>query len=488
MNLPRSIRRWFRTRDYRLLRWGVPAILACIAWLVFGACLILWSSGKTEARYTVLADRALAGKDFETARVASQRLLALGREPRRKHLFDLALALGGLGRDKDAVALIGTIAPRDRPGFLPAHLFIAQTLLTKTNVTLAEINEAEQHLKHVVARDPQSLEANDLLGRIYIRLGKWEQAEKHLSEIVSVKPEVSLLLAAALRAQGDALGARSYAERAAKFHREKVEAAKVDLPANRLAWADATAMLEDYRTAFTILEGGWKQYENKAYLSPMGEVCAMWLEALVKARPHDLPSHVTLIQRGLECAPENETLLRRLIALSRMEGPEADTARTTINRLLSGGRAPAILHFALGLDAWQHNQPDEARKHFSLAFDSASQLPFVANNMAMILTMGDKPDLPRALTIIQSVLDRFPDNPGFRETRGQILVRLGRWQEAVADLEFALPKLPSTRTTHAALADAYRGLGLRDLASEHERLARGPADRKATPPASAKPG
>jgi tetratricopeptide (TPR) repeat protein len=488
MKLSRSIGRWFRTRDPRLLRRGLPAIFACLAWLVFGVCLLLWNPVKTETSYAEMADHALAGKDFETVRVASQRLLALGCEPRRKHLFDLALSLGGLGRDTDAVALLGTIAPRDRPGYLPAHLFIAQTLLAKTNLTLPEIAQAEQHLKYVVASDPQSLEANDLLGRVYIRLGQWELAEKHLSEVVSAKPETALLLAAALRAQGDAVGARSWAERAARFHREKVEAAKVDVPASRLAWADAMAMIEDYRTAFTILEAGWKQYENKAYLSPMGEVCALWLEAVVKNRPGDLASQITLIQRGLECAPQNETLLKHLIALSHLEGPEAQTARATLTRLLTAGQASAILHFTLGLDAWQHRQPDEARKHLALAFDSASQLPFVANNMAMILTLGDRPDLPRALAIIQPVLERFPDNPSFRETRGQILVRLGRWQEAVTDLEFALPQLPSTRNTHAALAEAYRGLGLRELAAQHERLAQGPSEQKVTTQPPARPG
>jgi len=488
MNLSRSIKRWLRTRDTRFLRRGIPAILACVAWLVFGLCLVLWSPAQTETRYAGIADRALAGKDFETARVASQRLLALGREPRRKHLFDLALSLGGLGRDKDAVALLGTIAPHDRPGFLPAHLFIAQTLLAKTNVTLPEIGEAEQHLKQVVERDPQSLEANELLGRVYVRLGQWELAEKYLREIVSAKPETALLLAAVLKAQGDTVGARSWAERAARFHREKVEAAKLDAPASRLAWADALAMVEDYPAAFVVLEAGWKQYENQAYLSPMGEVCALWVEALARTKPGDLASQITLIQRGLECAPQNETLLKRLIALSHLERPEAEAARATLTRLLSAGKAPAILHFTLGIDGWQHGHAEEARKHFALAFDSASQLPVVANNMALILTVGDKPDLPRALAIIQSVLERFPNNPSFRETRGQILVRLRRWQEAVADLEFALPQLTATHTTHVALAEAYRGLGLRDLAAEHERLAKGSSDNRAQTPPPPRPG
>jgi tetratricopeptide (TPR) repeat protein len=487
MNPPWTLNRWLRTRDFRRLRLGIPAILACVAWLAFAICLLLWTPRWAESGYGGIADKAMARRDFETARVASQRLLAIGHEPRRKHLFDLALCLGGMGRDKDAVSLLGTVAPLDRPGYLPGHLFIAQTLLSKTNVTLHEIGTAEQHLKYVIALAPHSPDANELLGRIYVRLGRWELAEKYLSEVVSARPQSALLLAAALRAQGDTVGARSYAERAVRFHREKVEAAKLDLPASRLAWADALAMADDYRAAFIVLEAGWKQYENKTYLSPMGEVCALWVEELARSQPRDLATQIGLIQRGLEYAPQNEILLRRLIALSHLEGPEAGAARATITRMLAGGNAPAILHFTLGTDAWQQGQTEEARKHFALAFDSASQLPFVANNMAMILAVGDKPDLPRALALIQPVLERFPANPNFRETRGQILVRLGRWQEAVADLEFALPRLSSTRSTHSALADAYRGMGLRELAREHERLAKGPSEEKpSTPPSAAR--
>jgi tetratricopeptide (TPR) repeat protein len=488
MKTARRFKSWLRSRDRRLFRRGLPALLGFVAWLVFGTCLFLWNSREAGSRYVGIAAKAMATKDFETARIATQRLLGLGHEPRRQHVFDLALSLGGLGRDKDAVSLLGVVAPLDSPGYLPGHLFIAQTLLAKTNATLQEIGFAEQHLKYVIALNPQSLDANELLGRIYLRLGKWDLAQKYLSAIVSSRPQTALLLAAALKAQGDTVEARGWAERAARFHRDKVEAAKLDVPASRLAWADALAMLEDYKGAFTVLEAGWTQYGNKAYLSPMGEVCALWVESLTRNRSSDMATQVALIQRGLEYAPQNETLLKHLIALSHMEGPEAEAARATITRMLTAGNAPAILHFTLAIDAWQHGRPDEARQHFGLAFDSASQLPFVANNMAMILAVGDKPDLPRALAIIQPLLDRFPNNPSFRETRGQILVRLGRWQEGVADLEFALPQLASTRSTHSALAEAYRSLGLRDLAAQHERLAKGlPEERtSAQPPAGNK--
>jgi len=70
------------------------------------------------------------------------------------------------------------------------------------------------------------------------------------------------------------------------------------------------------------------------------------------------------------------------------------------------------------------------------------------------------------------VLEKFPQNANFRETRGEVLVKLGRWQEAVLDLEYALPTLGSRRNTHAALAEAYHGLGSQELAAQHEKLAK----------------
>jgi Flp pilus assembly protein TadD len=140
-------------------------------------------------------------------------------------------------------------------------------------------------------------------------------------------------------------------------------------------------------------------------------------------------------------------------------------------KTLAEGKSAAVIHFALGLDAWQRGRVDLAREHFALSYESAPHMPEVANNMAMILAVADKPDLPRALAIIQSVLDKYPNGANYRETRGQILVKLGRWQEAVLDLEYALPKLSAKRSTHSALADAYAGLGSGELAAQHQRLA-----------------
>jgi tetratricopeptide (TPR) repeat protein len=325
---------------------------------------------------------------------------------------------------------------------------------------------------HALSLDPKFMGANELLAQVYIRTGQWELACQRLNEVVGKRPEVSLLLAAVLKERGDAAAARSWAERAARFHRERLEESKLDLPQHRCGWARALAMLEDYPQAFKILQEGWGYSRDRAYPPMIGDVCAAWVEAMAEKSFPDLQTRLTTVEKGLEFAPQNELLLKDLVRLSRLEGTEGQKARDALTRNLAEGKGTAIIHFALGLDAWQRGQPDQARNHFALAFDTAPQMPEVGNNMAMILALGDKPDLPRALGIIQSVLEKYPKSANFRETRGEILVKMGRWQEAVVDLEYALPILGSRRNTHSALAEAYRGLGSQELAAQHERLAK----------------
>ena len=69
-------------------------------------------------------------------------------------------------------------------------------------------------------------------------------------------------------------------------------------------------------------------------------------------------------------------------------------------------------------------------------------------------------------------LEQFPDNPGFRDTRGRVLARLGRNENAAADLEFAAARLAKPAETRMALAKVYDALGRTQLAEQQRRLAK----------------
>jgi Flp pilus assembly protein TadD len=122
------------------------------------------------------------------------------------------------------------------------------------------------------------------------------------------------------------------------------------------------------------------------------------------------------------------------------------------------------------VDAAARGQAEEARRHCEQAYKLAPHLAGSANNLAWMLAHADPPDLPQALTLVNGALERVPGNASFLDTRGHVLAKMGRWQEALADLELVLRERPDNPALHRILAECYRHLGQQEMAAEHQRL------------------
>ena len=474
MNVIWLIRMWFETRLYRRLWRSLPVLLVGLAWVGFAIALVFAKPAVTQSFYSALATRALAAQDFQTARVACHRLLLSWPGARGPGMFNLGLALFGLGQAPEGSALI-EVAAREKPGYVPAHLFIARQLLMQTTVTPVRVQQAERHVTQALEVDPNSIEAHLVLGRLYFQMRNWEAAKDHLEAVVLVRPETAILLASAAKADKDDIGARRWADRATEHFRGKIEKTKQENPMDRMAWATALSIQERYAEAVGILEAGRKKADSKVYASGMASIYADWAAQVAKTDSRNVALRLKLLQQGLECEPQSLPLLELLLPLTHLSGAEAKDADAMLTRMLAEGGSSAMLHFVLGNDAFQRGNTELAHKQFKLAFELGPNLPVVANMMALMLAVGKEPDLPRALAISQTVVEKYPNEPDVRNTHGTILVKLGQWEEGVKDLEFALPKLRVKGPTHASLAVAYRNLGLSDAANEHERLAREPA-------------
>jgi tetratricopeptide (TPR) repeat protein len=464
---------WVRTREWRGIWLGLPALAACIA-----ACVLVAlyaannaASGNSVQHYQAIAVSALTATNYDAARVACLRGMALGgtEKVRSEWLYYLSLAVGGKGHKKESADLLNAAAPLDRRGSPLAHLAAARDLLTATEPEAQTIGLAERHLQIVLLSDPQSVEANEMLGRLYINTGQWEKAEKYLKQALPMKSELALLLAVATQGRGDSYSANNWANAAvATFTGDLKRDAPRENPEDRIGWAQALMVVKDYQGALAVLNEGLNQSGSPIYRRPIADLCAAWAGEHANERA----GAAKLINRGLECMPQHPGLLKLLIDASHLAGAEGQSAHSTLNRLLAQGEPPALLHFLLGNDAWQRGHIAEAKTQMSLAFKAAPQMPYVANNMAMLLASDTPPDLERALATI--------------DTRGKILLKLGRYQDAITDLEFALPWLQAPESTHKALAQAYQPLGLAQLAQEHLRLAEAPSERSASVSATAR--
>jgi tetratricopeptide (TPR) repeat protein len=93
-----------------------------------------------------------------------------------------------------------------------------------------------------------------------------------------------------------------------------------------------------------------------------------------------------------------------------------------------------------------------------------------ASNDLGYLWADENRRLPQALKMIRKAVDAEPDNASYRDSLGWALYRLGRWDEAVAELQKASEKQPDG-VIFDHLGDAYRKFNQAEKAREAWRRA-----------------
>ena len=151
----------------------------------------------------------------------------------------------------------------------------------------------------------------------------------------------------------------------------------------------------------------------------------------------------------------------------------ADRQRYVERILGNGGIATSFLHYYLGVQDWKLGNRESAKSHFELACSLNPGFKVIGNNLAMAMAevSKDPAELDKALAIINDLIRQEPDNPFFLDTRGHVYAKMGKFKEAVADIERALPNARDKNAAHVMLADLYDQLGMADLAAKHRSAA-----------------
>jgi len=470
-------RLWFRTwfwwqgRDFLLLLGGLPALSLGAAAAVLSLFALLSPLHELDASYLGHARHAFKERDYATALLCYERL-APRAESRPDILYGLGQAAFAMGRVDQALALMQHLAPRDEKGYGEAHLWWGwHLLMSQPRAGDAERTLAERHLLRALEGDLKDRgRAHSLLGEIYLAKGNLEQAEIHLGKVIQQRPQLRLRLALLHAQRGNKDRARSEALLVVNHFRPRAQA-DVNNHFARLAWADATTFLEDYPAAVAILQEGLNGSNPGLYRETLARVYIAWHDAQLRDSKSEPGLRLNLLEKGLAQDAKNTELLNRLLAATQLSSGESDRARDMLHELVARGEGSAAVHFALAADAWRRGHKDQARVHVERAFQIAPHLPIVANNLAWTLAHQPEPDLSRALELSEAAIKQEPNNKNFRDTRGRILAKLGRWQEALPDLEASLVDRKDEAELHLLLAEAYEKIGVPAIAAAHRRLA-----------------
>jgi len=472
----RFARRRRETQARRRATWsfvkGLPALVVAVGGLV---CLLQSQLPQHESnirhRYLRAAQDALDAEDWERVDLLSRKLVAL--RPNDEFATYLLARSAAAADDTDrAGRLMQQIAPPDEPGFAAAQWWIVQNLAAQgAKMTVAQAGQIRRHLKQYLSARPKDAEARMLLGQAELALGQLEPALQQMQTAAETNPAYSLAVARVAARFGRSPVSRTHAHQACRWLEQQVYENPESVE-TRLQWVDALTMTGELSAAGDALASGLRLEDNSQLRSRLVQLSVTTFDVIAAKTfrsERDFQQQLALIDRCLPLAPGNLPLLQRLARLRFDPLDREQLASSLLQPYFDSGTAPALVHLVCGEELLRQGNEEAALAHIEQAHHKQPESAACLNNLAWMLAQRDHPDLDRALALIDRAIALAPHRAEYRETRGQILVRLQRFEEAISELRQGLAEPGSFTHTHAVLADAYDAVGQTQLASYHRQ-------------------
>jgi uncharacterized protein HemY len=446
---------------------GLPALFTLIL-LVF---MVLNSRDDFSREHLLRLEREaqshLDQGHFVEARLAAMRLMQDGEQNSRAILIE-AKALRGMGRESDALRLLSRIAPKDGPGYAPAHVIQATILLAQKN---PDVQVAFDHINKALLSDPASQDARELGARFAAGQKRWQTVLTHLDKMeLKKRPDLLLMKATALQFSGQEAAAVEFAHEAENALRGMSKSANANGSEVRFSIAVSLSLQRKFEEAVQWIIGSTHGNPTREERLLVGGIYLSWSRYLKQQPSGKRMEVLKLLEQGIQISPESQDLIMAFLGDCEELTSEPAERQRYVERILSnGGISSSFLHYYLGVMDWKQGNRDSAKSHFELASSLNPGFKVIGNNLAMAIASvsTDRAELEKALAMIDELLKEEPNNPFFLDTRGHVYAKLGKYKEAVGDFERSLPNARDKKSCHVKLADLYEHLGMKDLASKH---------------------
>ncbi|XZE53372.1 tetratricopeptide repeat protein [Planctomycetaceae bacterium SH139] len=440
-------------RSLKDLLFGAPALIAIvgIATVTFGG---QYAQQSSQQRYWRAGQIKLRDGDPQTAKLYLSKALSVSAQYREEITFGLAQAAEAEGDLSTMQTLMTSLASPGVTGYPSAHRYLAITMGSQIpEAPTPEYMEAWRwHLTH--ADQSESAKFQKFWGYYSIVVGDFPAAAIHLRKAAKEEPVLWLQVAEVESRTQNFEAVRSSLSRAEQFFRSEFQRDTSD-SRNRLLYATTLFYMGALDEAGRILRQGLEaDDENIQFRELLAAVMIRQYDAVIANDAAD-PTAFSLLALSLEYAPTNEAALRRLIQIACASPENLGQARRTARQVISSGKATAMAHFVLGSLEWIAGNQKLAELSMRQAIALDEGLGEVANNLAYLMLNEEEPNLDAALQLANQALASAPVNPSFLDTRAEILLAMGRLEEAAVDFLQALPNTQIPDEVRAKLADIY---------------------------------
>lgn len=460
-------------RSYRNLWLGIPAGLLGIV------ALTIAMVARLKADDVLPTYRRLAIKHFESgnlsqARTYLERVYRSGDTSDDVRYF-LAETLQAQGQEERARALFESLSPDDSYGYPEAHLLKAKGILAASSLMPGNDLLAAHHLEASRSKFEESADWLFLQAKLQLMTNQQKTGLKFLRAAAQKNPRFLYDLAVVCRElQERDLYEHSEIELAAardQFSRF-LDADPKD-PQTRLRLGELLTSLGEFDQAREVLKIGLGK-DRKTFGPAIAQVYLTQHDSMLRESTEPL-NRLEMLKYAVRADPKCVEAVRRLAFFGEEPGATAETRVEAIRYLqgmVTSGIGAPLAHLALGSKAWADNKSQEAMFHLNSAYELDPTMSVLANNLAWVIAHQKVPQLEHALSIINSVLKKHPNVAAYRDTRGQILIKMQRWDDALKDLQFALREMPNSPDLHGALSLAYMNMKpqMTEIAENHRRI------------------
>jgi protein O-GlcNAc transferase len=377
---------------------------------------------------------------FQVSLAIACACLAMAQKP----AVETAWQLLAQGKRDQAVTLLRDLIQAD-PRNADARLLLGSVLMEngERSESIAQLGEAVRLL-------PKSAEAHNALGEAYNAFGETTAAQPEFERAVELDPrhaQAHVNLASILLQRGEAARAVPHLDQAirlfanrpdaaephylrAKVYSEERDIAKASSELERAVelrpdFAEAWSDLGDARKNLSDGKGALSAFRRAVALSPRDAVAQVRLGALLldTGASHDAVEHLDIAVR---LDPKNQSALNALQRALRQDGQSerAEAAKKKLAELL--------------------RKRDEGDQKLVAALE-------INNRGAELEKTGD---LRGALEKYRAALELLPEHVGIRVNLAVALLKLGNWEEGIAQMREALRREPGNAKLLKALEDA----------------------------------
>jgi predicted Zn-dependent protease len=467
--------RWLTSRNVIATLPAIPALAAILGFAIVVSMGSNYSNTNRTWQYQRLLIEAREEHDLTKSRMIASALIQLNRtEP--LYVFELARIEADAGNMDAAKAIMSDLAMASR--YAPATMWMAEQLGDWNEFSTWEPVRQQQlfyWLKLAAQFEPDNTRPRLLMAELLQRVGDYQGALSTLLPIADLDTTTSLIVA---RLQ-QRLGLNTQAEERGQRLLQDLGQQLSEDATNTEARIQASSILAQQNRADESVKLLQEGLIHETTPSGMQQLTQALTEAMVMESrqiaqedrsPRGLMRSFERLKDAMSVDPNN-ALLMSAVTRACIEAAESKENELVILReALVQGVSPDTAHFILGTIALQQGDIDQAMKHLEICAETNPNLPGLLNNLAHAICQEENADLERALRLSNAAVANLPNHTYLRETRGQILLRMERYSEAIADLEFALSSVELRPEIRKSLAKAYSALGQAEIAQRQLEL------------------